>query len=351
MNRNKVVLHLAAMALACGPVVVSAQLSGFTAPPDALDTLSGSSTGAGGAGALGIDRARAAAASANANVFGDPADGGSPFGQPAAAPSSGSFFGAGDPAAGNPGAGNPFGAGDPAANPFGAGGDPGANPFGAPGTNFAPAAYAAPATLTAWGGERIVAHGTGQILQDARVLSILATASGNYFDDGQNGNDANAGDNIYTNITINDDYISPEAQLVKTKIIQTLAYTSAQNAQQFLQVAIATTEPTSPLPQVRDLQERQDVKLTEWMTLPLAQFRVNPNDKESEFYPTYLPPPPRAPNIPLPVTFTPKKINSNATGPNGQPLPAAGGISAADGTVFGGDVTGEPIGNASSRYF
>ncbi|MCC6546769.1 hypothetical protein IT570_06325 [Candidatus Sumerlaeota bacterium] len=325
--------YLVALLVASSPGILFAQL-GITAPPEAMDTLSGSSTGVGG---LGIDRARQVAGDANAasaSPFGEmqAVDGGSPFGAPPAAGDGGNPFGA-------PGGTNAFG------EPTGGG-----NPFGDPYAGLAPAAaYAAPATLSAWGGERIVAHGTGQVLQDARVISILATAQGNYFDDGKNGNDATAGDNIYTNITINDDYISPEAQLVKTKIIQTLAYTSDQKAQTFFQVPVTSTEPTSPLPKVSELEERRDVKLTQWMTSPLAQFRVNPDDKESEFYPTYLPPPPRAPNIPLPVSFTPKKIESGNVGPDGRPLPA--GAAGSEASAFGGDVTGEPVGNASSRYF
>ncbi len=209
------------------------------------------------------------------------------------------------------------------------------------------AALAAPATLRAWGGERITCHRTGQVLQDAREISILATASGNYFDDGQNGNDAVAGDNIYTNITASEDFISPEAQLIKTKLIQTLEYASNLDSMQFFQVRVSTTEPTSPLAKYNDLQMEQDRKLTDWAQRFLRDYRINPDDPESEFYPTYLPPPPRAPNIPLPINFTPRTVES--TGPNGE---GGGPGPASAASAFGDEsVTGEPIGNASSRYF
>lgn len=365
--------------------------AGMYAPPDAMDSLSGQSVGgaAGGGGFDPVGRARNAAGAAGAQ--------GNPFAAPQGNP-----FGAGAGA----GAGNPFDGGG--ANPFGGGGagDPfgGGNPFGGPqGNQFANqvSQYIPPATLTAWGGERIIDVRTGQIMQDARELSILATATGNYFDDGQNGGDAVAGDNIWTNVTINDtDFISPEAHFVKTKMIQTLQFVSPptnaieeqesveeglftdlqgistrssidlrqylfapREAQtldffssltpmQFSQVRVATTEPLSSFPQMMELEEFQDKFLRDWGNLYLREYRVDPDKFDSEFIPTYLPPPPRVPNTPLPENFLPyeppedSEEGQGGVGPGGNPFGGGKG-----GDLFGGDASGEPIGNASSRYF
>ncbi len=364
---------------------------GFVADPQSLDTLSGGPVG-GGSNFNAINRAQSAANQANASPFGQP-PGGDPFA--ANVPPGGDPFAqpGGDPFAQPPG-------GDPFAQPFG--GDPFANdpfandPFAQPGAGQ-PGIPQPPATLTAWGGERIICHRTGEILQDAREISILATMQGNYYDDGENGNDAVADDNIYTNITVNTGFLSPEAHVVKTKLIETLRYVSppsddlstiginqalTQDLQsvgiqrdpelrrfilrprqsiemtyfnnltpmQFSGVRVATTEPTSPLPKLNDLEREQDEKLRAWGDRFLRDFRMNPDDFTSEFYPTFLPPPPRAPNIPLPVNFTPNPLPEDGEGQFGGG--GRGGVGAEGYYGFANDpVTGEPIGNASSRYF
>lgn len=298
------------------PSLCMAQLgAGFYAPPEALDQLSAGSTGVAG-GKEGLERAQAVAGGGYYQVPGEaPTNAFAPQG----------FEGEG-------GAPNPFGE---APNPFG----PQQGGFNVAAINVAPP------TLRAWGGERLVCHRTGVVLQDAREIKILASAAGSYFDDGENGNDASANDNLYTNITISDEFISPEAQLIKTKLIQTLQFTSELSPMDFFQVRAATTEPQSPLPKVSDLEAERDRKLSEWLQRFLRDYRINPEDGGSEFYPTFLPPPPRAPNIPLPSNFTPKEAAGDQTG-------AGGAGFGAPGSVFDDrGVTGEPLGNASSRYF
>jgi hypothetical protein len=304
-----------------------------------MDTLNSAPTGGGNFG-FAMDRANSAVGAANANQanpFGAPA--GDPFGNPFGAP-------AGDPF-GNPfgaPAGDPFGGGGAQPNPFGA--QP--NPFGAP-TGFGAPSFApvAQATLSAWGGERVICHRTGQILQDAREINILVSQVGSYYDDGENGNDAVAGDNIYTNITISRDFISPEAHLIKTRLVQTLQYASELTPMEFTLERVATTEPLSGLPKVVTLEEERDKSLRDWANRFLRDYRVNPEDPTSGFVRAFLPPPPRAPNIPLPAPFTPNPQEVPVAGA----FPGAGG-GAGFGDEFGsGGVTGEPVGNASSRYF
>lgn len=372
-----------------------AQIGAGYAPLDAMDTLNAAPTGGAGGSFNPVDRARGAAAA-------------SPYGAPAGR----------DPAM------NPFGAAagrDPGMNPFGApGGDPfggqpggpapgafGAQPgaFGQPGGfgQAATNAFQAPATLTAWGGERIICARTGQILQDARELSILATAKANYYDDGENGNDAVANDNTWTNITINDtDYISPEAHFVKSKLIQTLQFVSPppMNAEkagsfeqglsmdlqglvarsdaslrsylfrprkaetmdffsnltpmEFNQVRVATTEPLSPLPKMVDLERDQDAKLRQWGVMFLSDYRLDPDDFAGEFIPTFLPFPPRAPKAPLPSNFSPmtqEEFEAQQESQQGSGGRGRGGGRGGD--LYGGGMgaPGEPMGGASSRYF
>lgn len=326
---------------------------------------------------------------------------------------------------------NPFAppAGAAGANPFGAPGQQQANPFGGPNAQFQQQPGAVdpfgqqpndpfaqpqgnfqvpiePPTLTAWAGIRIQDRNTGEVLQDAREISILATSTSNYFDDGRGGNDFRANDNIFTNIEVLDQsFISPESHVVKTKLIDTLRFVSPPASReleenrleeglaadlqglsirsnsdirryiiqpretrsleffsnltpmQFAQVRVATTEPLSPLPQIIDLEREQDRKLEDWAMRFLRDYRIDPDQMDSEFFPTFLPPPPRAPNIPLPAAFTPNVQEEDEEGgaggvggfgPGGQ---FAGGAEAGSSSVFDDSVTGEPIGNASSRYF
>ncbi|MBI1289827.1 hypothetical protein GC173_01095 [bacterium] len=428
MIRNLLVIALVTAA-AGATVPAHAQLAGGFAPPEALDTLNSGSVGDGAAFGGALDRARGAVAATQ---------------------------------------GSPFGASDPAANPFGAEGGGGfssfggntPSPFGAGPSPFGlasgpiPLSPVAEAELSAWGGERIICHRTGQVLQDAREINIVVSKVGSYYDDGKQGNDAVAGDNIYTNITINRNYISPEVHLVKTRVIQTLQYASELSPMKFNLAEVATTEhtpdrapgwraafngldninielvssgvlrsgsadiedaqrarleavgpnsvrfraeqgsfgnpiritygqtalvldgddpgryiritrtsadpltgslslyPLAAVPRMVDLETEQDKRLREWVDRRLHDYRTEPDNLRSAFFPTFLPPPPKAPNIPLPATFTDKALPEGA-----QTVAGVGGAGGAGGGPVVGDggdpngVTGEPIGAASSRYF
>lgn len=300
------------------------QLNPF-ASPDAMDTMSGAPVGGPGPSFDPVGRAQGAVNATQGGLGGDP------FGQPQ-----------GDPFGGAPGA-SPFGA--PPGDPFGGGGAGAFNGGGfgqQPGLQGGFTPPVQEATLTAWGGERIFCQRTGVMLQDAREISIRVSDAGMYFDDGQTGGDAVAEDNIYTNIIVSRNHISPEAHAVKTKLVQTLEYAMELSPQDFRLERVATTEPLSPLPKIVDLEQHQDRVLREWAMNFLRDYRLNPDQIDSEFIPTYVPPPPRAPNIPLPASFSPNPAPAGS----GQPGFGAGG----EGILDGG-VTGEPVGAASSRYF
>jgi hypothetical protein len=354
MTRTRIALPLVAAAL-LGLLATAPAQDPFNAPFDAMDTLNSAPTGGGGVGSIALDRARGVAANP---------------GGPAA-------FG---PGAFGPGALGPGGAFPQPIIP---------GEFGFAAQPSAPT-YVPPATLRAWGGERVVEftpdpnadpneYPVSAILADAREIKILATAAGSYFNDGKRGFDAKADDDIYTNITVRRDYISPEAAIVRTRLIRSLRHLSGLNPREFNLVRVASTEPLSPLPKMIELEEIQDMRLARWMEEYLNPYRkdaaTNPlfpwsNRPESEvagatvtsvpytepnieFVRAFVPPPPRAPNIKLPLNFRPTNPPQGAGLQQGvpggfggqglEPYPALGDK--------GGGVTGEPIGNASSRYF
>ncbi len=290
----------------------SAQVgAGFYAPFDAMDEVAGTGTGAGGTGQLALDRAR--------GVAQDPAMG-------AWDPAMGGF----DPA---------MGGFDPAMGGFGM--DPWG--FGQFGQQQDMMPEPEPDTLVAWGGERIFCHRTGIMLQDAREIRILAEHAGAYYDDGETGHDAVAGDNIYTNITISREWVSPEAQLVRTRLIRALELAEELDEREFALLPIATTEPRNPFPKMQDLAIEKDMRLRNWIDTFLREYRIEPGDLDSEMYMTYLPVPPRAPNIPMPANFTPHMPEPEETEQFMQGIgaagaagfdPAMGGMGGMGGAIF-----------------
>ncbi|CAN5259783.1 hypothetical protein BH09SUM1_BH09SUM1_25050 [soil metagenome] len=340
---KKIALNTLMVAALIAPAAVGfAQFGSPMADTSAMSTLDSGPVGSASGSFDPIGRARAAAGAPQASS--------DPFAQPS------DPFGGGGGA--QPAGGDPFGGGGKdggAPNPFGGA----AVPAGGANLGFSNA-LANIAKLSALGGERIVCHRTGQILQDAREISILVTASGSYYDDGKNGNDAVANDNIYTNITINNNYISPESHVVQTKLIQTLQYASNLRPQQFSLVRVASTEPLAPFPKIVDLETSQDASLKDWAVRFLRDYRVEPDKIDGEFYPTFLPAPPRAPNIPLPITFTPENAPARLDA-NGKPVPSQPGAqpNAINGQLspeaasasLGVTADGQPVGNAQSRYF
>ena len=103
--------------------------------------------------------------------------------------------------------------------------------------------------------------------------------------------------------------------------------------------------------QILDLEKQQDEKLRDWGEQFLRDYRVNPDKFDSEFITTYMPPPPKAPNIPLPVSFTPHILGEDEQGQFGGGINLYGRQVGVNDVIGDSSVTGEPIGNASSRYF
>lgn len=318
--KNSRILTLAMVAGICAlGGFASAQGDPFTPPLDAIDTLnSGSASG-------GLDANR---------LLGSARD---------------AAFGASNPG----GSRDPF---TPPAND----GAPGFTPppaFGGPPSGFSPGAPGAPGaaaglprTSTAIGGFRIISAISGDVLNDARSAKVISTDG--YFDDGANGGDAIAGDGVFSAIVTSNEYISAGEFLIKTRSIKGLKVLEDISPQDFYNVRVATTEPVSSLPKLTALEADRDKKLTEFSDRFLRDFRVNPDDPASPLIQVFVPFPPKAPNLPLPVEFSPRARPNDtqaATQGGGRDNLSATGLSA--GAKTDDSVNGTPIGGASSRYF
>ncbi|MEQ8822688.1 MAG: hypothetical protein RLY93_20820 [Sumerlaeia bacterium] len=334
-----------AAVLAAGAVSEVRAQGGFAAgglaPPSAMDTLNEGGTGP--SGGFGIDRARGAVDQANAR---DP------------------FGGGGGAAA------DPFGVGGgAAADPFGGGG--GADPFGGGGGDFAASGPAfvdpgqvpgaatpgvnVPRIQVIWG-ERIIDANTGEILQDARKLRVPSLVQNEYYNDGEQGMDFEADDRVWTNVTLRDDVVSPETHFIKTKLLRALEVAENTDPMRFAGVRVATSEQLSTVPKILDLEAERDEKLKQWAQRFLRDFRTDPDNDDPasfSFVETYMPAPPRVPDVNIPASFAPPQASAGGAGAGGLG-PTGGNIGA--GTrggvrnAFSVDTIQDSPG-ASSSYF
>lgn len=330
--------------------------TGYVADPFATDALNGGSVTGGLNASPFLDRANAVAG--NGNPFapaGDPFAAGAavdPFGAPAGGAFPGAAGGFNGEGGGFPGAAGGF---PGAAGGFngGPGGFPGAQ--GGFGPGGGPAFAPPPPTVTAIYGQRITCVVTGKLIADASVVRVLQSeAAANYADDGKTNKDSVANDNIFTNVTDNKtEFISPEAHLLKSRVISALRYAADRRPNEFfLTVDVASTDPLADdrVPQLLDLETERDSYLTAWSDRFLSGYRKDGEAGGWEFYPTYLPPPPTPPTtqegvpIDIPAGFVPPdekfKQNTNAAPGGALGGPAFGGAGAlgGGGKAGGGEI-------------
>ncbi len=174
------------------------------------------------------------------------------------------------------------------------------NPQGTPVATPAPT----PKMVRVLSGFRVQCAVTGVLLEDIVYKEVPEAEKGNYFDDGSHG-DAEAGDGTYTNITVRNDVMSPEAHAILQKMMTLLNNIEDAEPMDFYRLNVATSEPLSSLPKQIDEEQDRDIKLTEWNDRFLRMFRQDENDPRSKFYPIYIPSPPSYPNVPLPQGFQP----------------------------------------------
>jgi hypothetical protein len=208
-------------------------------------------------------------------------------------------------------------------------------------------------------GKRVFCAVCGNLLEDAFRIKQPVTEQDKYLDDGTHDNGI-AGDGIRGNVeTIKGQYIGAECHDVQNRLINVvnnaenivppriiaqrdqwggydyelpdqrearLSNRYSRMADQdsvlhFFGVHVATLDPFDPDPKVPRLLEKEqqrDDLLRDWNARFLANFRVNKNDPQSQYFQLYVPEPPQLPKYPMPPGYVaPQTL--------GQPGQAAGG--------------------------
>ena len=286
-------------ALCCvGLVGISfAQLNPF-APPEAIDQASAGSVSGGLSANTYINRAQQAAAPrvqvAPTNPYSSPnpydpvAPPSAPFAPAPAVP--GEFVGA---------------EGGAPASLFGPGVAPGQP--GAPGT--LPEPEKKHKVLT---GERVICAVCGTLLEDYHYREVPDSQLEQFYDDATHG-DLVAGDGTYTNIKDRKDVLGPECNLIMSRILILLGNAQDLDPLEFFRLHAATNEPVSQVAKLSAEESLRDDKLRLWGDQFLRDYRVDPNDRQSAFYPIWIPEPPRTPDFPHPPNLNIKLENESAT--------------------------------------
>jgi len=175
-----------------------------------------------------------------------------------------------------------------------------------------PAVYpAAPAVkqILVLTGERVICHVTAQLLEDIHYEYRPEAEKKQFYDDGTHG-DLVPNDNIYTNYAERNDVLSPEANRLKLIYLRMLQLCEDTNPLDFFRIPVATEEPLSPLPRMSDEEnDRDQTFLGEWHKRFLELYRLDPENSKSDFYPIFVPNPPRRPELPPPPE---DQYNANA---------------------------------------
>jgi hypothetical protein len=159
-------------------------------------------------------------------------------------------------------------------------------------------------------GERVTCAVMGTLLEDIHYEYRPESEKGEYYDDGTHG-DLRANDNIYTNYTERPkEVISAEANRIKLLYLRMLELGEQTNPLEFFRIPVATEEPLSTLPRLSDEEkDRDETFLRQWHQQFLASYRRDDQDPMSDFYPIFVPNPPRAPETPAPPN---DQYNANA---------------------------------------
>jgi hypothetical protein len=181
-----------------------------------------------------------------------------------------------------------------------------ANPFGAPTagtapTMAAPVAAPPPRRILVLTGERVTCHVMGTLLEDIHYEYVPEDEKNSYYDDGVNGGDLLADDNIWTNYTERNDVLSPDANHLKLIYMRMLERVADMNPIEFFGIPVASEEPLSPLPRISNQErDRDETFLRRWHAQFLALYRQDSEDPLSDFYPIFVPGPPPPPDSPAP---------------------------------------------------
>lgn len=190
-------------------------------------------------------------------------------------------------------------------------------------------------------GRRVYDAVSGGLLEDAIEISVRQSDADVYADDGVNDNGI-AGDGIRGNVnTSRDEFIGAFSNIMKKYLIH-----AVNNAEQIdpliyygyyvakidprpveglkryglplpgeedeLDTAIVHVEPD--FPSIIDLEHDRDELVRRWNYEFLAEYRVEPNDPQSEYFPVFVPSPPLTPaNYPVPTGYVAPQAGAIAT--------------------------------------
>jgi len=185
--------------------------------------------------------------------------------------------------------------------------------FGAPipGQGAPLAAPAAPPVkqILVLTGVKVTCHVTNQLLEDIHYEYRPESEKGQFYDDGTHG-DLVPNDNIYTNYTENNLVLSPEANRLKLIYMRMLQICEETNPLDFFRIPVATEEPLTPLPRMSDQEnDRDKTFLEEWHKRFLELYRIDSENPKSDFFPIFVPNPPRRSETPAPPD---DQFNANA---------------------------------------
>jgi len=149
-------------------------------------------------------------------------------------------------------------------------------------------------------GERVTCHVMRTLLEDIHYEYRPESEKGEYYDDGTHG-DLQPNDNIYTNYSERNDVLSAEANRFKLLYMRMLELCEQTNPIEFFRIPVATEEPLSTLPRLSDEErDRDETFLRQWHSQFLKMYRQDDEDPASDFYPIFVPSPPRLPETPAP---------------------------------------------------
>ena len=191
--------------------------------------------------------------------------------------------------------------------------------------------------ITVISGVRVFDAISGELVDDVIKKKVDESEKDKYFDDGTHG-DMVAGDEIYTRVDGEQrDVIGAASQKVKERMITALKVAADYGPIEFYGYTLMSTDRQQPIPRneawtltkdpsggpglvlaeravdkpievpkYRDKMREKDAKVKDdWSLRFLQEYRKKKDDLSSEFFPVYLPQPPRPPATLPPVGWTP----------------------------------------------
>jgi len=172
-------------------------------------------------------------------------------------------------------------------------------------------------TVEVLAGNRVYDAVNGALLEDVVKVKISPADIDKYPDDGVHDNGI-AGDNIRGNVsTFRKQYIGTVSNDIKNRLITLVRKVADTNPLTFYGYHFAAVDPITQnpdMPNYLTLEKDRDEALREWNNKFLADYRVDKNDPQSEYYQLYIPQPPLFPQSYPPAGYVaPQKLQAGQT--------------------------------------